>query len=164
MSQVQAHSIEIVPSQNLLMVARLMSLGVQKSTLGLYWDCTPFRVDTEDHTFTTELYRQSMKENARYWQLRWILPQIISSCKSVVTCGWCGSARAPQRPGHEGEPVEAVGPPVAGVVPLVRAVPRALAPAAARHRARVRPGARHGVASSVLEIWTNTRTTESTNM
>ena len=54
-SQVQAHSIaEIVPSQNLLMVARLMSLGVQKSTLGLYWDCTPFRVDTEDHTFTTE--------------------------------------------------------------------------------------------------------------
>ena len=72
-----------------------------------------------------------------------------------VTCGWCGSARAPQRPGHEGEPVEAVGPPVAGVVPLVRAVPRALAPAAARHRARVRPRARHGVASSVLEIWTN---------
>ena len=66
MSQVQAHSIEIVPSQNLLMVARLMSLGVQKSTLGLYWDCTPFRVDTGDHTFTTELYRQSMKEKARY--------------------------------------------------------------------------------------------------
>ena len=66
-SQVQAHSIvEIVPSQNLLMVARLMSLGVQKSTLGLYWDCTPFRVDTEDHTFTTESYRQSMKEKARY--------------------------------------------------------------------------------------------------
>ena len=96
--------------------------------------------------------------------LRWILPQIMSSCKSVVTCGWCGSARAPQRPGHEGEPVEAVGPPVAGVVPLVRAVPRALAPAAARHRARVRPGARHGVASSVLEIWTNIRTTEFTNM
>ena len=62
-SQVQAHSIaEIVPSQNLLMVARLMSLGVQKSTLGLYWDCTPFRVDTEDHTFTTESYRQSMKK------------------------------------------------------------------------------------------------------
>ena len=56
----------ILSSQNLLMVARLMSLGVQKSTLGLYWDCTPFRVDTGDHTFTTELYRQSMKEKARY--------------------------------------------------------------------------------------------------
>ena len=66
-SQVQAHSLdEIVPSQNLLMVARLMSLGVQKSTLGLYWDCTPFRVDTEDHTFTIESYRQLLKQKTIY--------------------------------------------------------------------------------------------------
>ena len=53
---------------------------------------------------------------------------------------------APQRPRHEGEPVEAVGPPVAGVGLVVLTVQAGVT-------LSVRPGAGHRVLDRLTQIW-----------